>query len=68
MPIHGVVAQVGLAADKPLRERWARKIANLLRRRLPVDQFGLFGPEFVALLNRTLVEIGILTHDILAGW
>jgi hypothetical protein len=64
MAVNGVMAEVGLAADKPLRERRARKITNLLRLRLPVDQFRLLGPELVALLNRTLVKIGVFTHDI----
>jgi hypothetical protein len=61
--IYRVVAKIGLAADKPLREWRTRKIADLLRRRLPVDQLGLFGPELVALFDGTLVEIGIFTHD-----
>lgn len=61
MPVHCVVAEVGGAADEPAAERRPRLIENPLRRRLPVDQSRLLGPEPFWRLDRLPVEI-LVTH------
>src|ERR1700694_6007583 len=62
MAIDGVVAEVGLPADKPARERRARRVAGLLERALPVDEPGLLGPEALAVLERAAVELAVRRH------
>ena len=64
VPVHRVVAQVGGAAHKPACKRRVAVVANLLGRRLPVDQTGLLGPEGVALVDGVAVELGVAAH----GW
>jgi hypothetical protein len=54
------VAQVGGAADEPFGKRRVAVVADLLRRRLPVDQFGLFGPEAFAVFNGTAVKVCVV--------
>jgi hypothetical protein len=63
MAVHGVVAEIGLAADEPLGKRRPREVTYLLRRCLPVDQCRLLGPELVALINRALVKLRVFSHD-----
>jgi hypothetical protein len=55
--VHRVVAQVGLAAGKPLGERRLAVVAHLLVGLVPVDQLRLLGPEGVALFDRCAVEL-----------
>ena len=65
MAVHRVVAQIGLAADKPFRERRVAVVANLLRLDLPVHQFGLLGPKCVTIMDRSGVEISKVAHECL---
>ncbi len=60
--IHGVVAQVGRAADEPLGKRLVGIIQHLTERLLPVDSLGLLGPECLRLFDRLLIKI-CKTHD-----
>jgi len=62
MPVERVVAEVGLAADEPARERRPRIIEHLLVGPAPVDQLGLLGPERFAVLDRAPVELAIRRH------
>ena len=65
--IDRVVAEIGGAPDKPLGKRRLAVVANRLRRRLPVDQLGLFGPEGVAVVDGTTVKVGVARHACLLG-
>jgi len=51
MAVDGVVAQVGLATNKPFGKRRVAVIANLLRRDFPVHQLGLLAPKGVAVMD-----------------
>ena len=57
MTVDRVVTQIGGTADEPLGKRRTGKIADLLRRRLPVDQTGLLGPELIAFGDRAGTEL-----------
>ncbi len=57
VPVHGVVAKIGLAAHEPLGERRVVIVADVLGRHMPVDAAGLLGPEGIALLDGAAVEI-----------
>ena len=60
--IERVVAEIGLSALEPLGKRRLAVVAHLLKRLVPVDQRGLFGPECIAVLYRALVKIGVIAH------
>ena len=60
------LAQIGGAAHKPARKRRVAVVADLLGRRLPIDQPGLGGPEVVALINGLAVKLGITGHETLS--
>ena len=62
MTIDRVVAQVGLPADEPARERRMAVVADLVERPLPVDQRGLLAPEAVAVGDRASVELSVAGH------
>ena len=59
MAVHRVVTEVGGAPDKPARERRLAGVADLPRRRPPIDTPGLLGPEGVTLDEGASVEIGV---------
>src|SRR6266568_1446709 len=56
-----VVAEVGLAADEPPRERRLRVVEDLRERLVPVDELGLLAPERLG-LQGALVELWIGRH------
>src|SRR5207302_10458996 len=60
--VDGVVAEVGLAADEPARERRPRVVEDLAERLVPMDQLRLLTPETLAVLDRTAVESGVARH------
>jgi hypothetical protein len=62
MPIHGVVAEIGRAADEPTRKGRTAGVADLRGRCLPIDAPGLLGPEGIALIERATLEIGKGLH------
>ena len=64
MPVDGVVAQIGGAADKPVGKGWVAVVANLLRLRLPLNFFSLFGPKGVGLLQRAAVKFLVAGHGL----
>jgi hypothetical protein len=51
VPIDGVVAKIGFAADEPLGERRPGKVEYLTERLVPVDEFGFFSPESVRIVD-----------------
>ena len=57
MAIDGVVAQIGLAALEPFDKWRIAVVTNFLRRFVPFNLLGLFCPERITVLNRTLVKI-----------
>src|SRR5690606_12697102 len=57
VPVDRVMAEVGLPADEPVPERRIGVVEDLLRRLVPVDRFGLLGPECLRLLDRTPVNV-----------
>jgi len=57
VPVDRVVAQVGLAADEPLRERRPRVIEHLRERLVPVDEPGFLAPEAFSVGDRAPVEL-----------
>src|SRR5438477_11903458 len=59
MAVDRVVAEVGLAADEPARERRPRIVEHLLAGAMPVDQLRLLGPETFTVLDRAPVELTI---------
>ncbi|MNT17557.1 hypothetical protein D3C72_1527090 [compost metagenome] len=62
VPVDGVVAQVGGAADEPARERRLAGVEDLLRGRVPVDQLRLLGPEGLGRVDGLAVELFIAAH------
>ena len=56
------LAQIGGTAHVPARKRRVAVVTDLPRRRLPVDELGLFGPESVTLREGAGVEIGVRSH------
>ncbi|KAG1385024.1 hypothetical protein G6F59_017654 [Rhizopus arrhizus] len=52
VPIDGVVAEIGFAADEPAPERRVAVIEHLLRRFVPMDALGFFAPEGLRLVDR----------------
>ncbi|MNV88741.1 hypothetical protein D3C71_1829690 [compost metagenome] len=62
MAVHGVVAQIGGAALKPLGKRRVAVVAHLLWRGMPVNQSGLLGPKGVTVVDGLAVEVGICGH------
>ena len=59
MPVHRVMADIGLPAHKPVRKRRLAVVANLLGFDMPVDQFRLLSPKSVAVLDGSLVKTGV---------
>jgi len=57
VPVHGVVAEIGLPPDKPPCKWRIVVVADALGRHMPVDAAGLLGPEGIALLDGAAVEI-----------
>src|SRR6185503_11758113 len=62
MPVDGVVAEVGLAADEPFGERRPRVIEHLAERLVPVDALRFRGPEAFAVEDRAAMEFLIGRH------
>jgi hypothetical protein len=62
MTVDRVVADVGAAADEPLRERRPRVVEHRCERRLPVDQLRLVAPERVAILDGPAMELAVRCH------
>src|SRR5690606_26567044 len=62
VPVHGVVAQVGGAADEPAPERRVVVVEDALRLHLPVDRAGSLAPELFRLFHRAPVKV-FVTHD-----
>jgi hypothetical protein len=62
VPVNGVVAQVGLAPDKPPGERRIVKIQHPLRVLVPLYPLGLFHPESLTILQRSPVKRLVLLH------
>src|SRR5574340_1023019 len=56
MPVHRVVAEVGLPADKPFGERRAAEIQHLVPRPVPVDEPRLLRPALLRLLDGAPVK------------
>ncbi len=61
--VNGVVAEIGLAADEPARERRIAAIEHVLERRFPMDAPRLFTPERFRIFNRTAVSFTISRHS-----
>jgi hypothetical protein len=69
MPVYGIVAKVGFAADEPPRKWRPAKVANLIEWLFPVDGFGLFAPKAVAIGQGTFAEfLRSKTGAHLGGW
>ena len=64
VPVDGVVADVGRAADEPLGKGWVAVVANLLRLRLPINFLSLFGPKGVGLGERAAVKFLVAGHGL----
>ena len=64
MPVDGVVAEVGRTADKPIGKWRIAVVADGLRRRLPFNFFGLFGPKGVGLGERAAVKFLVAGHGL----
>ncbi len=62
VPVDGVVAEVGAAADEPLRERRPRMVQHLGERHMPVDERRLLAPERRRISDRSLVELLVARH------
>ena len=62
MPVHGVVAQVGLAAFVPFDKRRVVVVADAVKGLVPLDQAGLLGPEGVGLVDGLAIEVCIACH------
>src|SRR5258706_4420886 len=62
VPVDRVVAEVGLAADEPLRERRPRIVEHFGEGLVPVDALRLLGPEGVALSQGAAVEFLVGDH------
>jgi hypothetical protein len=45
MPVDCVIAKIRFASDEPFREGRLTEIADRMERSLPMNRFGLFGPE-----------------------
>ncbi|MNT03293.1 hypothetical protein D3C72_1378180 [compost metagenome] len=60
--VDGVVAKVGAPAYEPLGEWRAREIQDRLERRFPMDAAGLFAPECIAVMYRSVMEIPGFLH------
>jgi hypothetical protein len=64
VPIDSVVTQIGFSTGKPFGKRWIGVIANLFEWLMPINQFGLFTPEAIAVIDRTAEKIGITAHGV----
>ena len=62
VPVYSVVAQVGQAAFIPFGKRWVVVVADAVKRLVPFDQVGLFGPEGIGLVNGLAVKVGVTGH------
>ena len=68
VPVDGVVAQVELAADEPLREGGLAGVADLVEGAVPVDSLGLFTPIGVAIMQRSLVQLSVGHGRVSSRW
>jgi len=60
--VERVVAEVGLAADEPFRERRPGIVEDFGKSLAPMHQLRFFGPEAFAIVERTPVEIAVSRH------
>ena len=56
MAVHRVVTQVGQPAHKPFCKRRLAVVTHRVKRAMPMDAVGLFGPVSVAFMDGTLVQ------------
>ncbi len=67
VPVHRVVAQVGQATLKPAGKRRVVVVADPVKRFVPIDELGLFGPEGIAVFDGAAVEVGVGLAVVLMG-
>src|ERR1700682_3497530 len=64
VPVHRIVAKVGLSPDEPLRERRPGIVQHFLEGFVPVNELGLLTPEGFWLFNGATMKLLILCiHD-----
>ena len=62
MAIDGVMAEVGAAADEPACKGRAAVIEHLRKGRLPIDQRRPLPPECVAIVQGSVMRLGVVGH------
>jgi hypothetical protein len=68
VPIHGVVAEIRFAPDKPLAKRGIIVLQNLMRGLVPVDHLGLLAPETIGVFNGAAMEFFVTAHALPPVW
>ena len=57
VPVNGVVAEIGFAADEPLGKGRLAVFEYLAEGLVPIDQLGLLAPERIAVFDRAAVKL-----------
>src|SRR5439155_14755519 len=69
MPVDCVMAEIGATAYEPACERRPAVVEHAFERRVPIDERGLLAPEGLALVQRSMVCLGVCRQSVpLARW